>query len=237
MKQLVFWLFFCFALPAMASSNETATTRYEEARTYYYLQQYEKALVGFQSAYLLSSKPVLLLNIAQCYRQLDRYEEAIRGYKAYLDADPKTTYRSKVEALIKEVEEKQKLITTETVSEPSPEPTAVTLPAFTPVIPAERELTMSRGRMLGISAGAFLLGTGSGALALSLMSDDANVFAETPGPNNTGDDAGVGETNDALTTPNYAAIGAVSAVLVTGGVIWWKLSRRPKTQKTIEAVF
>lgn len=80
-----------------------AKKRFEEADAAYRLQEYEKALEGFQEAYRLSKRAGLLFNIAQCYRQLDRYEESIKSYEAFIFDAPESEYRAEAEKNITEI--------------------------------------------------------------------------------------------------------------------------------------
>lgn len=92
--------------PALAQqgSPEKAAKIFGEAEAHYKRHEYEKALSGYQQAYELSKEPVLLFNIAQCYRLLARYDEAIASYRAYLEAVPGASNKAPVEAQIEELE-------------------------------------------------------------------------------------------------------------------------------------
>lgn len=85
------------------SAREKAKALFEEANAHYKVREFEKALQGFKEAYLLSEEPVLLFNMAQCYRQLDRQEEALKTYQAFLLEDPNSPLRANAEARIKEL--------------------------------------------------------------------------------------------------------------------------------------
>jgi serine/threonine protein kinase len=56
----------------------------DEAATSYRLRHFEEALTAFESAYRLGRHPSVLFNIADCQRQLRRYDEAQRSYQAFL---------------------------------------------------------------------------------------------------------------------------------------------------------
>src|SRR5262245_24860925 len=74
------------------SKEDRAEARrlFDEAERHYKLQEYQEALDRYKDAYRLSNLPELLFDIGQCYRQLGRYEEAIRSYQWFLRDDPKT---------------------------------------------------------------------------------------------------------------------------------------------------
>jgi len=53
---------------------------------HYVQHRYKEALGEFQAALKLERRASTLLNIAQCYRQLDRPKQAVAYYRAYLSA-------------------------------------------------------------------------------------------------------------------------------------------------------
>src|SRR3712207_4295399 len=72
-----------FAEPTEAQKQE-AKQRYENARKLYDIGRYTEAIDEYQKIYLLTDDPNMLFNIAQCYRFMDRPEEAVRFYRNYL---------------------------------------------------------------------------------------------------------------------------------------------------------
>jgi tetratricopeptide (TPR) repeat protein len=117
-----FLLLFAGAPPALAQSGdltpaqkqEKAIKLFEEAESYYNLQEFEKALPLYKEAYLLSQEPALLYNIGQCQRQTKRYEEAIKSYRAFLRTSQDEELRPRIEAFIKEMESELKKGSTST---------------------------------------------------------------------------------------------------------------------------
>jgi tetratricopeptide (TPR) repeat protein len=81
-----------------------AKALFERGEAFYRLGEYEKALAEYREAYLVSHAPLLLLNIAQCYRYLSEYEEAKHNYEAFIREDPKSPYRKEMENKIAEME-------------------------------------------------------------------------------------------------------------------------------------
>jgi tetratricopeptide (TPR) repeat protein len=91
------------ATPAAAgSSGDRSRARliFREAQQHYKLAEYQEALDGFKETYRILEDPTLLFNIAQCYRQLNKKEEAIRFYRTYLHDAPNVTNRANVEEII-----------------------------------------------------------------------------------------------------------------------------------------
>lgn len=86
-------------------SKEEAAKRFTEADQNYKLQEFEKALEQFSELYRLTHEPILLFNIAQCHRQMEHLEEALKGYKFFLQefsGDPEL--RKSAESRITELE-------------------------------------------------------------------------------------------------------------------------------------
>lgn len=81
-----------------------AKALFERGESFYKLGEYEKALSEYRESYLVSKAPLLLVNIAQCYRYLGQYEEAKHNYEAYLREDPTSAYRADIEAKIAEMD-------------------------------------------------------------------------------------------------------------------------------------
>ena len=50
--------------------------------------KFAEALAEFQQAYKISPHPLVLYNMAGCYRELSRYDEAVKAYRQFLDEGP-----------------------------------------------------------------------------------------------------------------------------------------------------
>lgn len=100
-----------FSLPVFAQPEITTEARdkakalFEEADKYYKLGEYETALSMYREAYLLTNESVILFNVGQCYRLLNKYKDAIHTYQSFLLDVPDTPLRADVEQLISEMEE------------------------------------------------------------------------------------------------------------------------------------
>lgn len=77
---------------------------YEQGTAEYNLGAYDTALTAFEGAYRLKADPALLFNIAQCYRQLAKPDDAAREYRAYLRESPNAPNRPEVERLIEDMQ-------------------------------------------------------------------------------------------------------------------------------------
>lgn len=99
--------------------------QYEEGQRHYNLGEYDEAILAFREAYLLSSAPSLLYNIAQAYRLRGpgNCGHALTFYRSYLRERPNAADREKVERLAASVEECAR------TEKPAPEPKPRTEPA------------------------------------------------------------------------------------------------------------
>jgi hypothetical protein len=76
----------------------------------YNLSDWSDAMEEFRAAYLIRPDPVFLFNIAQCERQLGRFEGAAQTYRAFLRESQELSadQASKVRALITQMEDAQR---------------------------------------------------------------------------------------------------------------------------------
>src|SRR4051812_45998603 len=104
-KSIVVLVILVVAAAANAeSSSAKAKQLYDLGVTDYNLGHYEDALVAFEQAYRVRHDAAFLFNIGQCQRQLRRYEEAERSYRAYLrESDLPPTTREQVQKLVAEM--------------------------------------------------------------------------------------------------------------------------------------
>ena len=103
------------ALILAVSAVEVAAVEAQDARDefmrgaqLYETEDYEGALEAFRRSYELRAVPVVLFNIAQCLRYLDRPAEAIAAFHEYLESEEEldAPRREAVEAAMQELEAK-----------------------------------------------------------------------------------------------------------------------------------
>lgn len=92
--------------PADDADTKKAKEHFKKGKVFFDSGQFDKALVEYTAAYEMKPLPGFLLNIAQCHRNLGRFDESIFFYKKYLSEVPDTPYRSDVETVIAEMERK-----------------------------------------------------------------------------------------------------------------------------------
>jgi tetratricopeptide (TPR) repeat protein len=86
-----------YAEPKPDPANPDALVAYklevEQGTTAFRAGMFNDARVSFERAYALYPEPVLLFNIASCYRRADDPENAIAAYRRFLDAAPGDDHR------------------------------------------------------------------------------------------------------------------------------------------------
>jgi hypothetical protein len=136
-------LAFCLvavAVPQAARADDAATARelFTQGNTFFDVGQFDKAIDAWQRGYQLKNDPGFLYNIGQAYRTKGDPDKAIFFYKRYLANAPKAKNRAeveqKIEALQKQVQEKQPPAAT-TPPPPTSPPPAVEPPATAPAAP------------------------------------------------------------------------------------------------------
>lgn len=140
--------------PASAQDGDEAAARrqFEIGAALYQEENYEGALVAFEESYALRGVPVVLFNIAQTFRRLYRYDEAIDSYEQYLRTGGLSgDRRAGVRATIAELRRATAPVTIETDVEgvgiyvddrhvgDSPLPGPVTLAAGNRIVEARRD--------------------------------------------------------------------------------------------------
>jgi hypothetical protein len=98
--------------------EKQARTLYDRAEKSFDLGKFGDALADYQSAYEAKPLPGFLFNIAQCYRNMGKFERARFFFRRYLALDPHAPNRRRVEELIVEMSKQMD-------SQASPAPSSV----------------------------------------------------------------------------------------------------------------
>jgi tetratricopeptide (TPR) repeat protein len=115
-RVLVVMALLCTQVPlsALAQGSPTGAAETQaralvaDGNKLYEAGQFEAALKLYVRAYAQVANPNWLFNMAQCHRELGRLRDAIRLYELYLLKVPATPDRADVEALIKELTERER---------------------------------------------------------------------------------------------------------------------------------
>ncbi|MHB8418063.1 MAG: hypothetical protein ACYDCL_08300 [Myxococcales bacterium] len=212
---------------------------------------FDKALADAQQAYELTPLPGLLFNLGQCHRALHHWERAEFFYRGYLRKKPDAKNRAEVEALIAQMQGKQReaaapapsapiLVEASTPTltptlaptlAPTLTPTLTPTPTSTP-IPAPQAAVTAPPPRRPVPAGAWVTGAvgvaaiAAGAVFAVLATNLRNQ--DTPQPS-SGTwfhrlDAG---SFGAERTDAYLANGLIygGIAVLAGGVLWGVLGR------------
>jgi hypothetical protein len=82
-----------------------AKVRFDNGKRFFRLGDYDLAIKEWRQGYLVKDDPVFLFNIAQAYRELKDFEDAIKFYENYLREARNATNRDTVESRIAEMKE------------------------------------------------------------------------------------------------------------------------------------
>jgi hypothetical protein len=204
-----------------------AAELYEEGKRHFDLAEYGPAIASWKHAYLLSSEPLLLFNIAQAYRLSGDCAEANRFYLTYQRSEPNPSKQADLTQAM------AKCAGVEPASGDRSEPaTPPSVPAPPPPPPPE---TGDRGRNLRLT-GYAVGGLGGLAVIIGVASAvSASSHASTVQSQQNGTTWGAGlqqEQSDGQSAATRARIliGVGAAALVGGGVLWW-LGRAPSSVK------
>ena len=175
------------ANPALAkdASVTKAKQLFKQAEEHFAKEEYRKALELYEQAYEAKPLAGFHFNIAQCHRALGEYRQAIEHFEQYLANSDNPGNKEDAERLLQlsrdalAEEERQKALEKE---EPLPEPAPVVAPPPKP----QPEPPKSRRRLrplyfwsgVGVTGGLLLIGTITGAMALSKSSE----FKDTSTP-------------------------------------------------------
>lgn len=104
-------LLFCVAMavtftPTLALADKTAQAReaYRLGREAYKAGNYREALIHLKKAYKLKPLPALLRYTGETYYKMNKAQEAIKYFRAYIKAAPMAVDRAKVEGKVRQLE-------------------------------------------------------------------------------------------------------------------------------------
>jgi iron complex outermembrane receptor protein len=125
-------------LQAQARDRRTAAAHFQQGSALYADGHWSEALAEFQAGYDAFPLRGFLVNIGQCYRKLERYDEAADAWRRFLATHPADAQlRSEVEDALDEVERARAAAQPEAPKEKAPEvlPSVVPPPVEAPEMP------------------------------------------------------------------------------------------------------
>lgn len=186
----------------------------------YDVGDYQTALRAFQDAFLALRDPTILLNVGAASERLDRYEEALRAYRLYLERIPNAPDRARVEGRIRQL---QALLATPLLPRPEPSAAPSAAPsARPPAVPPPVVEAPRRPWWPWLLVGGGALVAGSSVVPFLLEANpnaDPNVRSEEQY------NAAI-RRGDANRVVGYALLGAGGALAVTGLILGLALPAR-----------
>ncbi len=91
--------------PSMAKPTKAAAReRLTAGNKLYRIREFEKAAEEYKAGVVIEDAPVFYYNLGQCYRQLDRYEDAIWHYERFIErGKPAGEVRAAVDAFVSQL--------------------------------------------------------------------------------------------------------------------------------------
>jgi len=118
--------------PLAMPTDAKAAEHLRAGKRLYGIREFEKAIEEYKAGALVEDVPVFLFNIGQCFRKLNRYDDAIWHFERFLDrGQPTGDVKDVVEKLLVELREAKRK-----ASEPAP---AKTMGITTPGEPWYRD--------------------------------------------------------------------------------------------------
>jgi tetratricopeptide (TPR) repeat protein len=93
-----------FAQSDSKESTEKAKILYQQGESYFKLKKYDRAVLLYEEAYVLTQRPNFLFNIGLCHKYLGNYEKSQESFQAFLDSNPKKEFVSSTQKRLREVE-------------------------------------------------------------------------------------------------------------------------------------
>ncbi|MFZ5481264.1 MAG: hypothetical protein ACOZNI_31180 [Myxococcota bacterium] len=199
------------AAPVDPASDARARELFQNGSELYEEGQYEAAIVAWEEAYRLSSRPLLLFNIANALERLGRWQEAMKyltRYRAYAEDEEREVLDRRIRAILARIEEQDTQKKANPPSPPPPEPKREAS-AF-PVLPVA---------LFGAGGAGVATGVGFGLAALAARQDAAEACTERGGATLCTEAAGDAlqrEKTGALVADVALGVGAACAI---GGVV------------------
>jgi tetratricopeptide (TPR) repeat protein len=230
----------CFAFqaaPAAAGPDEDARKHFDAGESYFKTSDYEGSLREFRTAYALSKRPLILLNLANVYERMSKLPEAVEMLKQYLDEDKNTKERATIELRIqnlqKRIDEAARSATEAGGSQPqSPAPSAAP-PAPAPAASASAAPPPNRLPAyisLGVGGAAAIGAIVTGIVANGKYNDADAGCAKTPQGCSDSEVAPI--KSMALASTILTGV----AVLGVGAGAYFLLTAKPKSTQAASAL-
>jgi tetratricopeptide (TPR) repeat protein len=229
--------------PAPEDPTARAKQLYTEGKRFYDIGEFAKAVESWKQAYVLSTAPMLLFNIAQAYRLSGDCEQALRFYANYERESSNLTNRTELEQARARCKSQPTgtrppapIVTDPTrggtppgpepKATPPPPPSATFVPATTtPTGPVDDRST---ARTAGLVTGGTGLVVVGASLALALRARDRAAAVEAYRGEWTTDQDGLQESGRRAATWSVITGIAGALTVVAGGALYVYGSRETR---------
>jgi tetratricopeptide (TPR) repeat protein len=244
-RTLLILCLLCGSAAAQESPKATmmkARVQYFAAEAAYKAGEWDKAIAGYQAAFDLSKRPLLLYNVAQAWRRKaettgaseDR-RQALAAYERYVDADPSGKAAGDARARIDELRrasEPPPAPIPEPKPEPQPAPPAAVVPEAAPAPMVDDANPSRTWRIAGITTGAVGVVLVAGGVYFGLQakskSDELDALQRGDMWNQDLYDSG-----KAAERNMYIFFSAGAAAIVTGAVFYFVVGKAPPVETAI----
>ncbi len=240
------------AQPAQPAPDDRANAAeaarlYDEGKRHFDIGEYAQAIASWKQAYLRSSAPLLLFNIAQAYRLSNNCAQANRFYLNYRTSEKHPENQAELEKAMAKCAGIEPATGDAAPGEPATVPTGATAtpPASPPTTttpgpaPAPRDPAASppsnRGGGWRI-AGLATVGVGAavlvaGGVYAGMAKHDSDVIASAQvGTPYTGGIVSTDHRGPTAASRAQALFGIGAALAVTGGALWYVGHRQDRAQ-------
>jgi hypothetical protein len=208
---------------------QKAATLYDKGKRHFDIAEYGAAIAAWKEAYLLSSEPLLLFNIAQAHRLSGDCAQANRFYLNYKRVQPKPPNQAELDSAMAKcvgVAPATGDTTPEGTPLPTPTPPEPTPPSPTPIAGQPDQVDTDQGRTLRLSGIAIASAGGvAGVIAIVYAlraSDKADQISSQPaGTVWTQELEQIQSDGKAAQTRSriFAVVGALG--VASGAALWW----------------
>jgi tetratricopeptide (TPR) repeat protein len=239
-------LFVVWLVPALAATahadaldkptNVVAREHLAAGNRYYHLGEFEKAVEEYKAGSTREDAPVFSFNLGQCYRKLNRYDDAIRHYERFLDRGKPTgeveasvrKFIAQMKAEREKAERERAAMQQPPVAPAPPLPASSAAPGQTLSVsqpPPERPHGMPMQRKLAVGLAVASIAAGGLGVVLGLRAESYEADAYAICPMSTCDRAEEAnlliDRGKASALHANVAFGVAGAALLGTAVLWF----------------
>jgi hypothetical protein len=214
--------------------TQQAATLYAKGKRHFDIAEYAAAIAAWKEAYLLSSEPLLLFNIAQAHRLAGDCGQANRFYLNYKRVAPRPANQAELDSAMAKCAGIEPATGDTTPVNPPPIPVEPAPPPPAPSSPPET-VEVDQGRTLRYS-GLAVAGAGAVAAIIAIVyavraSEKADEIAGLPAGTPWSKELDQVQADGQSAQTRARVFGVVSAVGLIGGAAVWYYGRTKSNVK------